>query len=455
MRAPEWLTRFGLAAALALPLAAPAVAQDEVRASVSGVRLALTQLATGGGVEIDSDLLAEARDGDAIYLSAGDVTLAELDDLLDAKGHPDVLTRDADGFSAELPIVLLQGASLRLEAGDRLELSRGAGSYVLAFGQLAVDGATVAAGPDIHPEIEGFRPFIAALGPQSLSLKNATLTGLGYGDRPYSAGLFLGGRGLMSFGSPAAMTGNDFKDMRGVVLQGLDGVNLSENTIDGARGTGLMLRDVDGGTLAGLSVRDTGGPQALHLSGVTGMGLVDIDLDGGQGKGLRVDDTSRAMRLSDVAVNGFDGSGATLAQGATCVLMQNVEIAGNNGAGLAMRGAGTAIVSDSRLVDNDGPGLMIDRQRPETRVLVTSSTFAGNRMGLRGTGLAEIRLHANDFRDQRPRLLSGDLDQMTPAFLRADTDELSVDGVRSLDPTPLRRDAAQAAFETCSGEGTT
>ncbi|WGT49796.1 right-handed parallel beta-helix repeat-containing protein [Thioclava nitratireducens] len=460
MHVSEHLRCLGLSCGLALALTAPAAAQQAVSASVSNVRLALTQLAAGAGVEIDTELLGDTPGGgSAIYLNQGDVTLAMLDDLLADSGHPDALIRKDDRFVASMPIVVLKGASLSLSEGDRLDLSRREGSYLISFGALDVDHATIAAGSDVHPDIAGFRPFVAALGPQSLSLKDATLTGLGYGDRAYSAGLFLGGRGLLSFGSPAAMTGNSFTDLRGVVLQDLDGVNLTDTEIADARGSGLMLRDIDGGTITDLTVRDTGGEQALHLSGVSDMRLVNVALDGGQGKGMRVDDNSRALQLRDVAVRGFDGSGATMAQGATCVLFDRIEVSGNKGAGFAERGAGTTIFNESRFADNRGPGLMIDRQRPETRVLITESRFAGNRMGIRATGLADLRLHDNDFTDQRPRLLSGDLDALTPDFLRASADggagDLSVTGVRALDPAPLRRDAARAAFDTCSGEGAT
>lgn len=441
---------------LVLLLATPLDAQEgALSVSIAGDRLALMHLTTGASVTIDPQIITEPGAGvPAIYLQSGNATLDTLAAAISATEHPTALVRNGDRFFASMPVVVLQGATLTMAEGDRLILGRAEGSYLLSLGRVEMEKAQVEAGPGRHPDFEGFRPFIAGLGQDSVVINDSTLTGLGYGPWLYSAGLFVSGRGILSVGSAHSMSGNQFIDLTGVVLSRLDGVDIRNTLVDTPRGTGFALRGIDRGIVEDLLVTNSRGSHALHISAAQGLSLQQISLENGQGKGLRIDDDSTGLSFNNMTIAGFDGSGATIGQGADCLMFEQTNITDNDGAGLAMRAAGTAILSHTLIARNDGPGLLIENQRKDTLVLVTDSTFSNNRMGLRAAGVTALRLHANDLSDQRPRLLSGDLNTMTPAYLEASArggaGDLFVRDVRLVDAEPIGPDAAREAFQACT-----
>jgi len=447
------LTTAALAAALAVS-ATCAPAQDGPSVTISDARLAVTQLAVGAGAALGA-LSQDA--GEAIYLQSGATTLDGLARAVADTGTPEALTAEDGALVARLPLVVLQGAELALEPGESLKLDRQSGSYLLSLGRVTIDGADVSATGAEHPDLPAFRPFIAGVGQASLSLSGSRFAGLGYGDAGATAGVFVSGRGLLSGGTSDPLRDNSFDGLYGVTLSGIDTAELTGNRFTGMRGSALSIAATGPVTLRNNRFEDTGGAQALHLSGGGGHLLSGNLLEGGRGKGLRIDDGARDVTLEDNRVTGFGGSGVTLAEGAGCLLLRGNKVADNDGAGIRLREAGAFVLAGNEITGNAGPGIEVARQRPDTAGTVIGNRLAGNRRGVRGVGLARLHLARNDMGGQMPRLLSGDLDQMTGAWLRdsrADgASNLVVEGVAARFPAALRRDAADRAFDTCSQGG--
>lgn len=448
-----------LIAALALCLCAqgPLLAQDAGGPvlSVSSLRLALMQLATG----VDADVSELVRSGPdkALYLQSGNATLSDLVETAAAQDLDGIEQRDEGQVRLTRPLVLLQGATLVIGAGDDLVLDRSEGAFVLSLGRLTIDGARIESTGQPFGRIDGFRPFFAGVGRQSLLLANSTLSGLGYGASAFTGGVFIGGRGLLGRGQAGDLSSNTFTDVRQVTLSNLDGIGVTDNRFDMARGTALKLLGGSDITLTGNVFSGTRGPHALHLSGVREARASDNRFDFGGGKAVRIDDGARRVTFGSNRVAGFEGTAVTVAQGALCVRLTNNDVHDNIGGGIALRQAGSVIVDGNEIDDNRGAGIAIEGQQTGSRIFVISNAFAGNRMGLRGTGLAEVRLARNDLSDQMPRLLAGDLDQATPTYLEAARGgarpDVIVDRVSARVSDSLRKDAADRAFETCGQEG--
>jgi hypothetical protein len=446
-----------LAICFALLAGAPLWAQetaDGISVSRSSLRLALMQLATS--VNADVTELVESGPGEALYLQSGQATLAELADAAADRELGDALTRDGDSFRLTQPLVVLPGAQLDISGGPTLTLDRARGAFVVALGRVTVEDATLRAEGARYEGIPGFRPFFAGVGQSSLSITNSALAGLGYGDSEFTGGVFVGAQGLLGKGSAKPLTGNAFTDLRSVTLSRLDDVVVSDNMFEAFRGTALKIVDGSDAQLTGNVFSATRGAHALHVSGLRGGEVTANTFDAGGGKALRLDDSSERVTLADNAMTGFEGTALTVAEGAGCVRITRNSVEDNIGGGIALDMAGTVILDDNAIARNRGAGLAIRGQAPDSTALVLSNVFAGNRMGVRGTDLATVRLARNDLSDQMPRLLAGDLDQVTPTYLEAarggTRPDIVVDRVSARVSESLRKDAAARAFASC-GEG--
>ncbi|ETX26874.1 right-handed parallel beta-helix repeat-containing protein [Roseivivax isoporae] len=447
------LTAFALA--FSLGAATPAAAQDGPSVSISNVRLALMQLVTATGDDAGTALAPEAGDAPAraIYLQSGAVTLKELAALVEDTGSPGALARSGDRVTATLPIVVLQGAELSVGAGTNLVLDRAAPAFLLSFGRTRIAGAEVRVAGG-RPDRDAVRPFLAGVGQGSLALRDSTLSGLGFGTETYSAGVSLSGRGLLRGGDAAPMTGNTFRDVRGVVFAGIDAPRVLGNRFEGARGTALQLSDGAGGVVRDNTFAGTGGGHALRVSNMSGLEVASNSFRGGAGKAVRVDDGARDVTLVENFARGFAGTAITVAEGARCTRLSYNVVSANDGGGIRADGAGALILEGNVIAGNAGAGIAIADQQADAAALLVHNTLQDNRSGIRGTGLAELRLARNDLSAQLPRLLSGDLDQLTPVYLRAARGsgraDIEVSGVSASPARALRRDAAQNAFDACS-----
>ena len=451
------LLRFWL---LALVLAAPgaAMAQEAVSVSISNARLALIQFAIATGDSTATALMGASGDSplNAIYLQAGIATLSQVAAELAGTETPDALTTQGKTTTAHLPIVVLPGAKLTIGEFETLVLDRAAGAFVLSLGQVSVTGATVESAGSSNSVIERFRPFLAGIGQQSLILNDSVFEGLGFGEGVYNAGISLSGRGLLSGGEAAPIVGNLFRDIRGVALSGLDKPWIENNTFTDSRGIPLALSGGEGGHVSRNLFRGTGGAYALHVSDTSGLKISDNTFDRG-GKAVRIDDFARGILFAQNFATGFGGTAVTVAEDAGCVRLSHNVIADNDGGGVLAQDVGTLVLDGNVLADNRGVGISIAHQGVGASALLIGNTLQGNGTGIRGVALKELRLARNDLSDQMPRLLSGDLDQLTPVYLHEsagpDLPDIMVRGVSARPVQALRRDAAETAFEACKQEG--
>ncbi len=130
------------------------------------MRIALTMLSQAyGGDDTGAVLAARASDSatmagpslapkdgaslDALVLRSGDIGLDGLAQALMQQGLPHGLTGRT--LTLQVPLVIWDGATLRLQPGERLDLSRSDGAFVMNFGHLDVRGATIASTGDPRP----------------------------------------------------------------------------------------------------------------------------------------------------------------------------------------------------------------------------------------------------------------------------------------------------------------
>ncbi|TFL16185.1 right-handed parallel beta-helix repeat-containing protein [Jannaschia formosa] len=467
-----WLERFLLAAVAALVLTAGAVAQHgggatsapsapaAATVSVGDLRLGLLQAALHVGPEGHDAIMAAQPDeaASAIFLRSGVATLAGLHAAVqDTELAAGLRRTGEDGvFVATRPIVILQGASLKLVPGEELQLDAREGALLLSFGDLGIEGARVVAIGTDDEAPGAFRPFIASLGPATLTLTEAELSGLGFEGGPMTSGLAHVVRGLIQSREPLRLHDARLLDIHGATIIGGEGLEVLRAAFLGARGTALSVKSVASVRVEDSRFENGSGPYAIRIAEAgDAVALRRNSLLDGRHGGIRIEEGTFGARLSDNTILGFSGTAIALAEGAGCLRLDANLVRDNGGDGISARHTGSLVIDGNIVTGNGGAAISLSTPAPRAELLVSGNRIAGNRTGLRGVMLGALRLAGNDLSGQSPRILSGDLSQVVPALLRASRDEpadLQIRHVRAWPAETKLPEAAESLAHARCGE---
>lgn len=440
------------------PVAAASVADgQEPQVVESDLRLALTQVALASG-SVGQARIAEAQSKDApgaIFLRAGEASLAKLYELTRGTDLESVLRREGDAVVASRPIVVVQGASLWLGPGDVLELEDGA--FLVSFGHLSMSGATIRADAPPLGQEDAFRPFVASLATGTLDVSWSVFVGLGSNVAPVASGLALSSGSLFAGDGTSVIRDNRFIDVHGLSVLDGDGAAVLDNRFDRPRGVAIWADGSDGVEIRGNLVVEAEGFFAARIDGpATGVTFADNVLVGGQHAGLRVASGAAAVDLRGNVLEGFAGRGLVAEGGASCLRIGGNLIRGNGGDGVSAQAIGDAIVTGNAVLGNGGAGVSLEHPLPEAELVVAGNQVADNRSGVRASAVGSLLLAENDLSNQLPRHLAGDLSQHTPLFLRESRGgvrpSLAFHAVQAEPAAPFTPEDAQAAFDACRTE---
>ncbi len=425
----------------------------------SDVRLALTQMAMAAGSAGQADIAsAQPAEGPgAIYLRAGRATLGQIYRATRGTDLEPVVQQDGDGYIVSRPLVIVQGAALYLEPGDRLELDAQGGAFLLNFGHLSISGATIRADAPPPEAEDPFRPFVASLGTGTLEVAHGVFSGLGSNMAPVASGLAMSSGSLFAAGAPSVVRNSRFLDVHGLSVIDSNGALVLDNQFDRPRGVAIWSDDSDRVVISGNHIVEPEGPFAIRVDGpATDLRIFDNVLTDGHHAGLRIAGGASAVDLRGNVLAGFAGRAVVAEEGARCLRVAGNLIQGNGGDGISARTIGAAMVAGNAILDNGGAGLSLSQSLPEAEILVAGNLFADNRSGVRTATIGSLMLSDNDLTDQMPRHLAGDLAQHTPLFLRESRGglrpTLAFHDVRAELSQPLPPNAADAAFEQCRVE---
>ncbi|ROU03620.1 right-handed parallel beta-helix repeat-containing protein [Histidinibacterium lentulum] len=387
------------------------------------IRLALAQIGIGAGSDGRTAIAAAQPvfGPGAVYLRQGRTDLDGLVDAAAAAGLDGVLFREDGAVVARAPVVVLEGAALALGRGDRLTLAGEAGAFLLAFGALSIEGARVAATGST--EDDAFRPFVASLGTGTMRVSRSSFEGLGFGAAPLTAGVAHVAEGLFRPPEPPWIGGSRFADVHGVAAVGANGLTVTGNSFVKPRGSALRIAESSDVRVLRNLVTDAQGTHALRLSGPgAGVEVRDNVLVGGHHAALRIDDGLSDVVLGGNVVADFAGPGAILAEGTGCVAVDRNLFRGNGGDGLSAMATGSLLVEGNAILGNGGNGVVLTAPEEHGATVLAANRVSGNRAGLRATSLGRLRLAGNDLTGQLPRLMTGDLAQLVPFYLREGRD---------------------------------
>ena len=344
-------------------------------------------------------------DPKAIVLSNGDYTLADLAAADAAGAGLDV----ADGAVAtSVPLVIWSGARLTLGPGDTLRMRRDTGAFLLNFGELSIEGASVAGVGEGSLRAPEFRPFVLTAGTGRLTAEEARFSALGFGRNRNFGGVSVVNRGIFRPDGPSPIIGTTFSDVTAINFDSSDAVTFTDNEIAGGPGVGVQLTDVKTGTVArnliggtarhAIVARGETGALSIHGNVVEDIGGIGIFLDRGV----------HGVTVADNRLDGAGGGGVSLV-GVTCARVTGNEIARSGQKGLSVRRGDGILLADNRLDANRSAGIYIADQSEGAVTVLSDNVLTHNHSGLVGSNAETVILAGNDFSSQFPRLLGGEL----------------------------------------------
>lgn len=367
------------------------------------IRLSLGMLAQAFGHQDNTNVINAqgGASGDALLLNSG---RAGLDDL--PASH---VTRIGDRVTLHAPLVIWNDGSFVLAPGETLMLDDASGALILNHGMMVVDGARVTSTGTANAHDLDFRPFIATTGAGVIRAQNARFSDLGFGSTMKFSGLAIVRNALERPTARSFVSDSVLERIRSVTLHAADGATLSGNRVMNAGSAALLVvrsRDTDvignviSGPMTTNAIRVTDGSARTRIIGNAVLG--------GERAGILVKGASNNSVIRDNIVWKRNGGGIKV-DAIKCARVTGNTVIGNRQKGIEVRRSREALVSSNLLVKNRSAGIWISGQPKNAVTRVEDNTLDANGSGVATATAAAIILDGNDFSQQFPQFLAGDL----------------------------------------------
>ena len=344
----------------------------------------------------------------AISVRAGTVTLADIRSYATALGMPP----RSDG-TMTAPVIIWPGATLRLNPGDRLALARDTGAFVLSMGTLDIDGATIEVVGEENPYTPSFVPFVTVGAGGSLTMKGATLRGLGFGHTAKFTGLSVAGNLLTRSTGKIVIRDSLFDGLKSVSIAGVSGAEISGNTFTQARDNTLNLSNAPGAKVVDNLFTGGSHTNAIRIEQGSVNSVISRNIFVfGHRVAVLVTGRSDRVKVSDNLVWKRGGAGVKFLN-ANCGLAETNVILDNRQKGIEVRKSNGVVVRGNLIAGNGSGGLWVSAQKHDALSSLSDNILVENGSGLAAATGAGILLHGNDFSRQLPRLLDGDIARLT------------------------------------------
>lgn len=391
------------------PLSFPAPDSDVVEADLMDLRLALGLIAQIYGGKDNFDVVYAQSSGSTkvLVVNEGEITLSQLFDLLETYG---VQTDGGAGRNVlRVPVILWENATLRLSPGEELLFSRTDGGALVNFGRLEIEGATVRVEGVPSPGAPDFVPFIANAGGASVVARNSLFKGLGFGGEIKFSGFSVVRNPLLVRKDEIIIENNLFDDIVSVAISMADDVVFRNNRVHNSRGASVIVTHSNGARVIGNLISGDAPTNAIRVvQGSSRAMIVGNVVLHGDRAGITVRNDSRAVVVRNNVVWKRGGGGISISKMRCAVVADNL-VMDNRQKGIEVRSADHVAVRGNKIIGNKSAGLWVAAQDKGTTTLITGNTLLGNGSGLASASGEVLAIEGNDFSQQFPMLVSGDL----------------------------------------------
>ncbi|MEM9788174.1 MAG: right-handed parallel beta-helix repeat-containing protein [Pseudomonadota bacterium] len=372
------------------------------------LRIALVQLSIYAGTN-DQLSVVRAQAADApqvIAIRNGSAHLSDIRDWIADQPAPESML---SGDGLRIPLVVLEGARLILSDGDALELSRVDGTFLLNLGTLIIDGAQISVGGPENQTVPEYAPFVVTAGSGIAQISDAHITGLGFSKTAAFSGLAVVNKGLYQPIGQSFLTDSILHGVGAATFLGADDPVIQGNIVIGGTNAGLVLNRTEQAHVQGNLITQTQSGSALRITDVaTGSRVTGNLIFDNENTGIQVTRGSRDTALQDNILWRNGGVGLSI-QRSDCTYATGNVAMDNRKKGIELQSSWHAELTENMVFGNRSSGLLVADQPNGNETLVARNVFAGNRVGLASASAHILTLRENDFSNQFPRLVEGDL----------------------------------------------
>ncbi|QBF30867.1 right-handed parallel beta-helix repeat-containing protein [Thalassococcus sp. S3] len=409
------------------------------------IRLALAMLAQSFGTRDNIDILEAQNEAgrNALVIRKGTANLADLRLFMRHYGLQE--DQGEGAFQLEVPLVIWSGAALRIDRGETLQLSRPDGAFILNFGHLQIADATVMASGGENPRNHEFVPFVTTAGGGAAQVSNSRFEGLGFGRTVKFSGFSIVQSGLTVVRQDSFVENSVFERLRSVSISNVRDIRLHNNRFLNPRGAALTVSGARSARVTENLFAGAAPTNAIQMVNGSHDSLVsgNVVLSGDRA-GISVKQGSDNVTIAHNIVWDRGGGGIAVSK-SDCGYVHNNLVLDNGQKGIEIRSSEGSRVRDNVVIGNHNAAIWVSAQTPDTPTHVADNVLRDNGVGLATATGGLLVIQGNDFTDQFPRFLGGDISRQSHHIAQ------DLKGVRSLILSPSGPVAAASRQIACGG----
>lgn len=370
------------------------------------LRLVMIQIAQVTGANGQLQVLRAQPEGRLKALSLRGGAMG-LDTLLTRAGQ--LAPGAVNERKLSLPLAIQRDAELTLTDEEALWLDRAGGAFMVNFGRFETRGGVVLGTDDTNEGSAEFRPFLVTAGAGVFDAQETLFEGLGFGRNPAFAGVAVVSGGLYRAGEPSRLLSAQLRNVGSAHFGGVEAPEITDTLFADMRGTALDLRATRAARVSRNRFVDIAEGDAIELrDNATGTLIVGNQVFRAGKNGLHVLGASHGTLMRDNLV-WQAGDSALSVDHADCALVYGLAALASGRRGVSLKLTRGSEMQDSIVVGSGSAGLFVGGQPSDTELRLSANRLAGNRIGLMTAGPGTLQLSGNDFSQQFPRFLKGDL----------------------------------------------
>ncbi len=373
------------------------------------LRLAITMLSQSYGPDGTFNVLAAQTNPNlkALVLRKGTANLADIRRLLQENQLQPV--DPGQILRLDVPLVIWSGAGLALGPTDKIEINRSTGAFLTNFGHLDLNGSTISGVGAANPASPSFMPFVTTADGGSVIVKNAHISHLGFGTAPAFSGFSIMRSIVHTADRQNHVEASRFEDLVSLTVDGASDVVVDGNRFADMRGGSIVVSHSTNATIRSNLFSGKMPTNAIRLAdGSVGAVIEGNVVLGGKHAGILIGKNSSGALVSHNVVWHRDGGGIAVSN-SDCEKITGNLVADNTQKGIEVRDSLGSRVEQNTILSNHSAGIWVSGQRKGARTYLSGNRLAANGSGLAGAIGESIYLDANDFTQQYPQFLSGDL----------------------------------------------
>lgn len=373
------------------------------------LRLVLTMIAQSYGSEDTYGVMAAQGGAEkkALVLQSGRATLADIARLLAEAGLQQAAV--GAGLRLDVPLIIWSGATLEMGPGDTLTLNRETGAFVANFGHLNMDGAEIAGTGGPNPVSASYQPFVITADGGTVRVHGSRIANMGFGPTLTFAGFSVMRGVLHSADRQNVISGTRIENLVSLTTNGAADIVIEGNRFRDMRGASLIVHRTLAATVRGNIFTGKMPTNAIRLIEGSAGGVVQGNVIlGGKHAGILVGNGSTGARIANNIIWKRDGTGISMLR-TDCSTVSGNYVVDNRQKGIEVRVSLDTKVQRNTVLSNHNAGIWVAGQPSGAQTWLDSNVLAANDAGIAGAIGESIHLAGNDFSNQFPQFLSGDL----------------------------------------------